>query len=61
MLLNDTDSYVPPLTLHCEKPSPKRMISAIMAESGTIMAMGRNMLVQVIRQLSTTSITWSKG
>ena len=45
----DTDSYVSLSvpTLHCEKPSPKRIISAIMAESGTIMAMGRNMLFKL--------------
>ena len=34
-------------TLHCENPSPKRMISAIMAESGTIIAMGLNMLLRL--------------
>ena len=35
------------LTLVCENPSPKRIISAIMAESGTIMEMGRNMLFKL--------------
>ena len=30
-------------TLQLPKPSPKRMISAISVESGTTMAIGRNM------------------
>ena len=34
-------------TLHCRKPSPNRTISAIIAESGTIMAMGRNILLRL--------------
>jgi len=35
------------LTLVCEKPSPKRMISAIKPESGTIIEIGRNMLFKL--------------
>ena len=34
-------------TLHCENPSPNRIISEIMAESGTIIAMGLNMLFKL--------------
>ena len=39
--------YVVVLTLHWENPSLKRMISAMRAESGTIMAKGLNMLFKL--------------